>query len=146
MTKRVLNPNQLRMFMRPGEIKDQATPGDWDPNFHQSKDDLWDMKSRESNYPPVGGVGYKYLTVDQQTGDLEDVTLKTSLKDEIRKNGVQTPVHISHSETTPVWSGETGPVLENGHHRVQAAHEVEKETGKQVYIPVVHSERGSYGW
>jgi hypothetical protein len=134
------------MFMRPGEIKEQATPGDWDPSFHQSRDDLWDMKSRESNYPPVGGVGYKYLDRNQETGGLDDVVLETSLKDEIRKNGVQTPVHISHHDTEPAWSGVAGAVLENGHHRVQAAHEIEQETGKQVYIPVNHSERRSYGW
>ncbi len=55
--------------------------------------------------------------------------------DDIRKNGVQNPVILQRTSSFGGF-----PVMGNGHHRVQAAADLEAEDGKERYIPVEHDE------
>ena len=122
MSKRVLNPNQLRMFMRPGEIKEQMWPADYDPRLdgpgEQGMQHMWSEKHDE-NW-------------------ISDMDV------EVEREGVKTPVTIMHDN--PGWAGDPvgarasgKPLLANGHHRVQAAHAAERHTGNASWIPVVHA-------
>lgn len=114
-----LNHDQLRMFMRPQEIINLVTSSiDQETNWDDETEDqplegLWNQKRAEVNR----SVTWKYL------------------KPSITAEGVKRPITIvpgSDKYEPPYMMGE-------GHHRVMAADEVEKETGKEVYIPVVHS-------
>lgn len=66
----------------------------------------------------------------------QDETLKRS----ISREGVRTPVILDHEST---WHGGDHVVMGNGHHRVENAHRVEKEEGREIYVPVIHT-RGDY--
>lgn len=102
MSKRVINPNQLQMLMKPSEIRNSLTHS----------------------------VDYQY--VEDPTADWEEKKT-TMLKDNIAKNGIKNPVILDHSYNGP------GTVsMGNGHHRVQAAKEIE-DSGKEIYVPVLHT-------
>jgi hypothetical protein len=72
----------------------------------------------------------------------ENPTLQAS----IRSEGVHTPVVIQHVSSPP-WNSDSGPQrnMGNGHHRVETSGLVQKETGHEVYIPVVHTESDFMG-
>jgi len=123
MSRKVLNPNQLRMFMRPDEIRSETWPADYDPRLdgpgEEGQINMWREKSSE-NW-------------------ISDMDL------EVEKEGVKTPVTIMHNN--PGWAGDPvgarasgKPLLANGHHRVQAARVAELNKGKAYYVPVVHSD------
>lgn len=81
-------------------------------------------------------------SVDQQnTSDPSaDWTDKktTALKADIAQNGIHKPVILDHDD----WEAgglSDSVTMGNGHHRVQAAKELE-DAGKEIYIPVMHVE------
>lgn len=118
ITRKPENPNQLKLFMRPNEImdtiKDSIDVGMVDNQLRMSKDQskimntMWGMKRRE-----LRGKQYRGLT------------------ESIKEHGVMRPVTIEDLPGEPLRMGQ-------GHHRVVASAKVEKETGRQVYIPVVY--------
>lgn len=114
-----LNGDQLRMFMRPQEIINLVTSSidqetNWDDETKdQPLEELWNQKRAEVN---------------------KSVTYK-DLKPSITYHGVKRPITI----VPGVDKHEPSYMMGEGHHRVMAADEVEKETGKEIYIPVVHS-------
>lgn len=57
-----------------------------------------------------------------------------SLKHDVIQNGVRNPVIIEHNDS---WYGHSTN-MGNGHHRVQASDDAEKDTGRQHYVPVIH--------
>lgn len=117
MSKRVINPNQLQMFMKPSEIRRQLTGSvDQQPVADPTKD--WEGKKT------------------------------THLKTRIAEEGVRDPVILDHGEKAAgmdrsIFSKEPLPKnpvsMGNGHHRLQAAKELEDE-GREIYVPVLHTD------
>jgi hypothetical protein len=52
--------------------------------------------------------------------------------DSVRKEGVLNPVQVIHAMHGNVMMGQ-------GHHRVAAADDISRETGKDMWVPVVHT-------
>ena len=101
---------QLKMFMTPDELKSYAEP--MDRADIETAEGMWKRKERESKAPEHWGYhgGGVY--------------------DSIAKEGV-----TSHVE---VWHDRQGPALSDGHHRVAAAAAVQRDTGRQQFIPIEH--------
>ena len=113
MSKRVLNPNQLQMLMKPSEIRRTLT-GSVDGSNTADPSVDWEEKKT------------------------------TMLKDSVAHNGVRSPVIIEHGNVG-YGSYEGGRTMGNGHHRVQAAKEIE-DSGKEIYVPVIHTHGDYMGW
>lgn len=119
MTKRVLNPNQLKMFMRPDEIKGATFPGD---KFEgQSTREMWEGK--------------------------EETNTQYGMAERVVREGVHEPVTIVHGPDGPLHAtspyeaeAQDKPVLADGHHRVQAAAYAERNGVKESYVPVEHTD------
>jgi len=112
MSRRVINPNQLQMLMKPSEIRGMLKGSvDYVPTADPTRD--WEGKAEDN---------------------------KLGLNESVAKEGVRNPVIIDH------WQQVRGePVMGNGHHRVQAAKELE-DSGKEIYVPVLHVEGDYMGW
>jgi hypothetical protein len=114
------NPNQYKLFMRPQELMDTIKRSvDEGIVSYQTRrygehgrvmNALWHQKSAELK-------GYPYHR----------------LVDSIAQHGVLRPITIEDYSGTPLFMGQ-------GHHRVVAAHQVEQQTGRQIYIPVVYND------
>ena len=112
------NPNQYKMFMRPHEIK-AAVVDSVDRDDLESMEQLWKDKAEESDYI------------------VDDLKERGSIKHPVTLQ----EVHSVYSD----YSGETPELhMGQGHHRVAGAERYEKETGKQVLIPVVHDSNWNY--
>jgi len=111
MSKRVLNPNQLQLLMKPSEIRNMLKGSvDWQPTADPTED--WEGKALDN---------------------------KLGLNASVQQEGVRKPVIIDH------WQQVRGePIMGNGHHRVQAAKEIE-DSGKEIYVPVLHVESDYMG-
>jgi hypothetical protein len=108
------NPNQYKMFMRPREIK-AAVADSVDREYSESMDKLWQDKAEESDY----------------------------IIDDLQERGtIRHPVTLQEAHSFP--SGIPELHMGQGHHRVAGAERYEKETGKQVLIPVVHDPNWNY--
>lgn len=118
-----LNPDQLKLLMTGSEIKNQITYSpDVDParatasGDPESLEGLWPYKLWEAKKPidevnlPGGGHG---------------------VYDSLKEKGYQgNPIVLRHS-------ADLGTFITDGHHRVAAAAELDRE-GNSVYIPVEH--------
>jgi hypothetical protein len=115
-----LQPKQLQMFMRPKELKGLLT-GSVDGSH--STGAVWLEKKSDNE--------------------------GTILSQSILQHGIRKPVVIKHSargaKDTPGAHAEMPFTMGNGHHRVQAADDIEEQTGKHIYIPVVHSKDSIWG-
>ena len=129
MSKRAINPNQLRMFMTADEITRMYQPleGDrqgtynevplsqggkamekWQP---ETDEQVWERKAEEA--------GEEYLY-----GDIEE-------------HGVKRPVHLGTQ------MGKSGkPQVVGGHHRIA----VMKEVAPDELMPVLHHENFQQAW
>lgn len=108
------NPNQLQLFMKPSELLSKVSGFADDPGGVSG-----------SQFEGSGLQKYK-LREAQDSGRYENVD--ESLYDNIKKHGVQSPI---------VLMGSNGVKLGNGHHRLAAAHQLEKE-GHDIVVPVVY--------
>lgn len=109
---RHLNPQQfqqLDMFRPAHELKnpDITETGDFN---RKDAEWGWRQKSAESDYSRGGYSG-------------------RSLREELQKNGIQTPVVITHTE-------DGKQLLTNGHHRTAVAHDI----SPNYLVPVYHHE------
>lgn len=112
-----VQPHQFKLFMTPGEIMGSVTgSGDRWTGLNETMSEMWDRKEEESRVP---------LHV-RRSGE---VLHGSGVYDSIAKEGV-----TSHVEIRPRVDG--GLFMRNGHHRVAAAAAVERDTGRQQYIPV----------
>ena len=107
--ERNLNPDQLRMFMTPTEIKQQYAPwpGDVDPDGEgRTEEEMWADKRYENQDRQWDRPGLTPLA-------------DTNLAE------ISNPVRL-------------GPMnIGNGHHRIEAGVE-DEEQGDEVYLPVLH--------
>ena len=125
--KHVVNPKQLAMFMRAGDIVGNVVPlegdrqevylpnerGDW---YYRNETDqqLWDRKVEESKLLSAKG------------GALRKGNQK-SLYNSIAEEGVSVPVRIAHHQTRR-------SRVAQGHHRIAAANAADPD----MLIPVEH--------
>lgn len=107
-----LDAGQLPMFMTAPEIKARYKPMDYTPSRHSNYDDMWKEKSQEAN---TGLEGDSRIVSPGRNGD-------KTLVESIKKNGIVRPVLLSERS------------IFNGHHRIQAAHEIDPK----MLIPVEH--------
>lgn len=125
MSESVLNPQQLQMFMRPGEI-------------------LAKTEGRSVDYGDYPGRTEAMLRGDVLTAAKRHHDDGPSVYESVKSGGVEKPVILSPgnklsdvmggrftSRHEPLWMG-------NGHHRVASALAAEQETGQAKYIPVIH--------
>lgn len=114
-----LNPDQLRMFMRPQEVMDYVTDSldaeDYNDGNFASIDDVWRGKEQEVEQDPY----------------FQD------LKKAIKVEGVHKPIELAHDIYRPS-SDHRSVFMSDGHHRVVIAKQLEEETGKHYYLPVTH--------
>lgn len=104
------NP-QLAMYMTAKELYRSPMI---ERQYYDSKKAMVEDKLEESKQPIQKKIG----------GPKEE-----SLYDSIKRSGVQQPVTIAHDTT-----GKMGPFIDNGHHRVIAAHNI----NPNMLIPVRH--------
>lgn len=116
-----LNPNQLKMFMRPDEVMD-AVDGSYDFGTVRKLRNKVDTKLRYEASAPGSADGYVGYD-DQETGP--------SLYESVRDGGVRDPIILQQRDDGGVSMG-------NGHHRLAAAKMAEEKTGTDKYLPVLH--------
>lgn len=115
MSKRNLNPDQLRLFMTGTEWQSFTTHSTDGP-----LDKIWPQKEAESKLP--GGRGF-------HGGGVYD-----SMKEHgFVQSQFDSPPTVIFEESPN--GKEVRHVQSEGHHRVAAAAAIERETGKPVYIP-----------
>jgi len=116
MSKRALNPDQLKLFMTGTEWQDFVTHSTDGPLEH-----IWPQKEQESRAPAASGR--------------HGAGVYDSLKSEGYNHfkGVNSPATIIFEESPDGKS--VRHVQSEGHHRVAAAAAVERDTGKPVYLP-----------
>lgn len=116
-----LNPNQLCLFMQARELMDVPTPewGDGNDDYRTMRQDvdLYHGKLEESKH------GYEHDTFRNLKYDSK-VRGKRNLYESIQREGVKSPVTLSHS------GGLTS--IDDGHHRIAAANDIDPE----MYISV----------
>ena len=124
MSRKPENQNQYKLFMRPQELMS---------SIRHSVDE--------------SGVSYKTLSTKnrdkilnemwrQKDRELDNV-IHTGLLNSIEKHGILRPITIEDQPDEPLTMG-------NGHHRVAAALRVEKNTGREMYIPVVYDDNWNH--
>lgn len=117
MSKRAINPDQLRLFMSGTE---------WQSFITHSTDgsipSLWDQKESESRYPAGSRMHGAGLYDSMKSGgyDMDKAT--------------KSPATIIFEDSPN--GKEVRHVQSEGHHRVAAAAAVERDTGKPIYMPV----------
>lgn len=112
--------DQLKMFMTPSEIKGYARPniGDmethtYSPGFAEDPEGtMWEAKSNEAY----------------------DVGITHS----VRREGVREPVQLKHQYRSHSGSPDDA-VIQDGHHRIQAAEDVSRMKKHEIFVPVEHS-------
>lgn len=108
-----INPDQLKMFMTGREITDMLEGTIDSP--HLSVDEVMDYSLTESKKKLGTGHG-------------------SGVHASVKKEGVRNPVQLVHTD----W----GVLMGHGKHRVAAAEDIDYQSGKQRYIPVIHTEAG----
>lgn len=130
--KNHLNPKQLKLFMTPQEVMDSVS----------------DSVDRSWEYTDVDPETGEKVTIPEQTMDelWEDKLFEStgkrpvdekSLYDSIKDKGVQRHVTLQLNRDGSLSMGQ-------GHHRVAAAADIAKKTGRQMYIPVLYDEDYNY--
>lgn len=104
-------PMQLPMFMRARDLADSLT-GTLDRS-HQSVEEVMDQKLYQSqqHIGPHGGGVYE----------------------SVQREGVINPVQLVHGMNQSLLMGQ-------GHHRTAAAEDIERQTGQDKWVPVVHTD------
>lgn len=107
-----VGPMQLPMFMRARDLADSLT-GTLDKSEY-SVEEVMEHKLRASK----GRMGHGH---------------GTGVYDSVAREGVLNPVQMVHGMNNSLLMGQ-------GHHRVAAAEDIERQTGKDKWVPVVHTD------
>jgi len=120
-------PLQLPMFMTGKELKDQITESG-DILSGQTLGDMWAGKSETSKKPLSSGIP------------------GSGSRESIEREGWNPPeggvIQANHVLGGPGEANLADFGVEDGHHRIAAAADIEKETGKQTFFPVEHNVYG----
>ena len=116
-----IHPEQLRLFMRPGEIKGAVTESvDMDAPLGSPMEAMWAGKERESREPIK-----------------DEVQHGAGLYERLRTEQVREPVVLKvepgKSMKQSLWMGE-------GHHRTAASHTAERDVRMTHWLPVEYEE------
>lgn len=129
-----VNSKQLKLFMTPEEIMSTVS----------------DSVDRVDSYTDVDSETGQEITVPAETMDdvwrdkLSESRAKRSFAPEslyssIEKHGVQR--HVTLQEDV---NSDGKYIMGQGHHRVAAAADIAKRTGRQFYIPVIYDDDWNY--
>lgn len=122
--KNHLNPRQLKLFMTAGELMEHPA-GDFDGRSMFDEDDGAAGKLYESK------IGSKKSTHGYRAESGEETLYKS-----IKREGVLKPVNLTFAN-----DDDEVPTIDDGHHRVAAAYDI----NPNMYIPVDYSS-GWSGW
>lgn len=114
-----INSQQLQLFYTGTELQSMITgSGDVRTNLGETLEGMWDRKTKESQQPMGTGHGagvYDSIKERGYVGGRLGVVFDRDLK-----------------------SGNPVTRIPEGHHRVAAAADIERSTGKLTFIPVLH--------
>lgn len=118
-----LQGEQLRMFMRPHEIKDMI--GSSEDMFYLHNPELTDEEQKQQETMPNLWAFKRH-----HWGPWE------RLQKDVEKEGVKTPIEVG----TPWRSSPRFNTyrMKEGHHRVIAAEMAEEATNKEYYVPITY--------
>ena len=130
-----IHPQQLRMFIPAGELKDSVYP----PDVNQEKyygnnrkqmwaDKLAETKATRLSVAELERIGSTATSISDVVGA---ITHGAGLHEEIKAGGVQRPVELINRDGKE-------PVLFEGHHRVAAAADIDPK----MEVPVEHLSMG----
>ena len=117
-----LSPRQFPLFMTGVEIQNSVTHS-IDQREGESLSDMWNRKAVEAKRPATEG---STVPDSPQHG--------AGVYDSLKQSGWQSP-------SSEIWLTHNNDQVRMGagHHRVAAAAALEREEGKQVFIPIEHS-------
>lgn len=133
---RHVSPGQLKMFMSPNDLKaegfepnpNEVYPEDTGSRTKASVDVMMERKLRESQ----GGRGGRERVVGGATYGLPH---RDTLYDKIERDGVQKPIHLSHTWQESGFEDPVNrPVIGQGHHRVASETDIDPDR----LMPVIH--------
>lgn len=127
-----VNPKQLKLFMPAQELMNSVS---------DSVDRAWEYEDVDPD------TGDTVIVPEETMSDLWKIKLaeskargsfqKSSLYDSIKKEGVQRHVTLQTNADGSLTMGQ-------GHHRVAAAADISKRTGRQMYVPVIYDDDWAY--
>jgi hypothetical protein len=144
-----IHPNQLKLLMTPGEIKDQYQPLDADRAHRQGPisrggESTYRARRTDMGYndaipdAAADSPGYRRRMKDFRAEPVADTwarkgreAAESGVTDSVRNIGVVRPVTLGN-----ITGLEGKPQVTGGHHRIQAA----EDAGNEQYLPVVHHE------
>ena len=120
-----VHPVQFKLFMSGREWMNSVSDSvDLDHGEHETMEELWDLKTDESKMHAGSGHG-------------------AGIFSSMSKHGYDADKAFGDAPTILV-SSRNQMVQGEGHHRIAAAAEIERETGKQVWIPTNYETRRYY--
>lgn len=119
---------QLKLFYRPSEIMDRVDFS-YDADGDDSMGSMWARKEREARLA--------YGTPDSDPYAEGRMAHGAGVYDAIKSHGVTSHVQMASGE---FGSGKQLHYLLDGHHRVAAAAAVERDTGREMHVPVLHGD------
>lgn len=138
---RKMNPDQFKLFMSANEWKD-SIEGSTDLYQDQTLDELWDDKLRESKATGGGVHGAGSYASLEKEGFREGINPNRG--ELYNQDGYVYHGADGKTVNAPFW-GYSGPsilvdkkgrnIQAEGHHRIAAAADIEKKTGKTMWIP-----------
>ena len=135
-----LNPQQLRMFIPAGELKDLVHPPDvkQEQYYGNNRKQMWADKLAETKATNPSDAELERIgsTATSIWDVVDALTHGAGLHEKIKASGVQTPVPLIYRDDEETDSRDlpTRPVLFEGHHRVAAAADIDPK----MEIPIEH--------
>ncbi len=128
-----LNPHQLQMFMTGTELKD---------TINHSYDGSLSTGGTGGGPDGLNGLWKQKLKESKRSGFGHGEGTYKSIKDRgwVADNPRYDSINLSHRSVPgaiPAWNRVERSV-DDGHHRIAAAADIEAKTGKQHFIPVQH--------
>lgn len=122
---------QLKLFYRPQEIMDRV---DFSHDIQGEEDlsQMWARKERETRLP----YGTPNLDPWPDDDDPNRMQHGAGLYSSVKQHGMTSHVQVADEEVY----GAQRHYLLDGHHRVAAAAAVERDTGREMHVPVLHGE------
>lgn len=121
MGAHVINPHQLQLFMG-GQEWQSKVDDSVDRGMHETMSDVWARKTAESKSEP---------------GELMDEPVHASLSREGYDHDPYDPPRLYHGQLYGQMD-KPGFIQGEGHHRVAAAADIERTTGRNVWIPTTY--------
>ena len=126
-----LHPQQLRMFIPAGELKDSVYPPDVNQEkyYGNNRKQMWADKLAETKATMPSDTELEQVasTANSIWDVVDAITHGAGLHEKIKASGVQTPINLINRD-------DKEPILFEGHHRVAAAADIDPK----MEIPIEH--------